>query len=70
MKNDIKLKEEIYKHILTYDLNESEIKEIDIYVNEILNRFKPILNSHEKILKSNEELEKFKNLVMETIKPE
>jgi len=61
------LKEQIYKLICDYDLNEDEIAVIDTYVNKLLENFTKIEATHQKIISDQDELRKFKELLLESL---
>jgi len=61
------LKEQIYRLIRDYDLNEDEIAVIDTYVNKLLENFTKIEATHQKIISDQDELRKFKELLLESL---
>ena len=62
-----KIKEEIYNYILNFNLNESELKELDTYVLNLLKSFKSIISTHEAVMSDKEKVNMLKNAILESI---
>lgn len=62
-----KIKEEIYKYILKFDLSESELKELDTYVLQLLENFGGIIKTHDNIICDKEKINMLKTAILENI---
>tara|TARA_B100000900_G_C20455684_1_gene665060 strand:- start:55 stop:264 length:210 start_codon:yes stop_codon:yes gene_type:complete len=62
-----KIKEEIYSYILKFDLEESEIKQLDTYVLQLLENFSGIIKTHDNIITDKEKINMLKTAILENI---
>jgi len=62
-----KIKEEIYDYILKFNLNESELKELDTYVLQLLKNFSGIIKTHDNIVSDKEKINMLKTAILENI---
>lgn len=62
-----KIKKEVYDYILKFDLDKSELKELDTYVLSLLESFKSIIKTHENIMSDKEKVNMLKNAILESI---
>lgn len=62
-----KIKEEMYNYVRKFDLTESEIKEIDTYVLQLLKSFSGIIKTHENIISDEEKVSMFKTAILNSI---
>lgn len=62
-----KIKKEIYDYILKFDLNESELKELDTYVLQLLKNFSGIIKTHDNIVSDKEKINMLKTAILENI---
>ena len=62
-----KIKEEIYSYILKFDLDESELKQLDTYVLQLLENFSGIIKTHDNIITDKEKINMLKTAILENI---
>ena len=58
---------EIYKYVDNLNLSDEEIKQIDIYVSNLVKYLEPVLGAQERIVNDDELFNKFKKLVKEQL---
>ena len=58
---------EIYKYVDDLNLSDEEIKQIDIYVSNLVKYLEPVLSAQERIVNDDELFNKFKKLVKEQL---
>lgn len=62
-----KIKEEIYNYILKFNLDKSELKELDTYVLQLLENFGGIIKTHDNITSDKEKINMLKTAILENI---
>ena len=62
-----KIKEEIYNYILKFNLDKSELKELDTYVLQLLENLSGAIKTHDNIVSDKEKVNMLKTAILENI---
>ena len=62
-----KIKEEIYDYILKFNLDKSELKELDTYVLQLLENLSGVIKTHDSIIADKEKINMLKTAILENI---